>query len=165
MDDIFDSLIYIIITLVAFAISVLGKKKKKSRPNTAPINKEQPQQEKERPLLSNLERLLNEELGIEDRQYSNQYEEQEQVDQPIEEEKYEPEQITKDEVPLDHVPPEMLDDKEDIPYSIEYDDNSEIFSKSIKEEDITDEEQQEVLPDFNLRDAIIYSEIINRKEY
>lgn len=165
MDDIFDSLIYIIITLVAFVISALGKKKKKTRPNTAPINKEQPQQEKERPLLSNLEKLLNEELGIEDRQYTNQYEEQEQIDQPTEEEKLNFTSEEEPEQPLDHVPPEMLDDKEDVPLSVEYDDTSEIFSKSIKEEDLTNEEQYEVLPDFNLKDAIIYSEIINRKEY
>ncbi|MCB2194254.1 MAG: hypothetical protein KQH79_00245 [Bacteroidetes bacterium] len=164
MDDIFDSLIYIVITLVAFVISALGKKKKKARPKITPVNEEPREQKKEKPLFSNLEKLLNEELGFEETHYANEYEEQEQVDQPIEEEKYETEQTAKDEVPIDHVPPEMLDDKEDIPYSIEYDDTSEIFSKSIQDAEPEDERQEE-LSDFNLRDAIIYSEIINRKEY
>ena len=37
MDDNFDSLIYIIITIVAFVISALGKKKKKSAQNLSLI--------------------------------------------------------------------------------------------------------------------------------
>lgn len=164
MDDIFDNLIYIIITLVAFVISALGKKKKKARPKIAPVNQEQPEQKKEKPLFSNLEKLLNEELGLEETEYSNQYAEKEQIDQQGEEEKYEPRQEEKTEQPLDHVPPEMLDNKEDIPYSIEFDDTSEIFSKSIQDADPEDEKKEE-LSDFNLKDAIIYSEIINRKEY
>jgi hypothetical protein len=164
MDDNFDSLIYIIITVVAFVISALGKKKKKARPKIAPVNEQQREQKKEKPLFSNLEKLLNEELGLEETQYTNEHEEQDQIDQPVMEEKYEPKEEEKTEQPLDHVPPEMLDDKEDVPYSIEFDDTSEIFKESVKDGDLV-EEQEEVLPDFNLKDAIIYSEIINRKEY
>ncbi|MFC2152782.1 hypothetical protein ACFLSE_09665 [Bacteroidota bacterium] len=66
---------------------------------------------------------------------------------------------------LDTVPPEMLDDKEDIPYSIEYEDTSEIFKDSIKDTELTEEEESSIIEDFNIQDAVIYSEIINRKEY
>lgn len=46
MDDIFDSLIYIIITIAAFVISALGKKKKK-HPNVPPMQgNREPQPEK-----------------------------------------------------------------------------------------------------------------------
>jgi len=159
MDDIFDNLIYIIITIVAFAISALGKKKKKDarRNATVPTSKESYEEPKEKPFLSNLEKLLNDEIGL-----TNQNIRQEKEFEPIIEE----ETIFKEKKEvLDSVPPEMLDDKEDIPYSVEYEDTKDVFSSSISDKDITKEEEEVVLEDFNLRDAIIYSEIINRKEY
>jgi len=158
MDDIFDSLIYIIIAIVAFAISVFGKKKKKDARTVSPVGNENPIERKERPFLSNIEQLLNEELGIQNQNFDeNEYEQ----DVVLEEK---PDVYEKEEI-LDSVPSEMLDDKEDTPYSIEYEDTSEVFSDSIKDTDITKEEDSLIIEDFNLRDAVIYSEIINRKEF
>lgn len=61
----------------------------------------------------------------------------------------------------------MLDDKPDIPYSIEYDNADLSNHNSIKNSDTLEEldEEESELSDFNFREAIIYSEIINRKEY
>lgn len=157
MDDIFDNLIYIIITIVAFAISALGKKKKKDTQRISPVGNEKPFQEKSNPFFANLEQLLNEELGIPDQKIQNQY-----IEDPV----YTEEPKPKAEEVLDFVPPEMLDEIEDVPYSIEYDDREEISSSSIKDADITSEEEEEsIIEGFNLRDAVIYSEIMNRREY
>ena len=158
MDDIFDSLIYIVIAIVAFAISVLGKKKKKNLQRPPEIDPDIVNEREEKPFLSNLEQLLNEELGIQ----NQNFEEDENEPEVVLEEN--PDVYEKEEI-LDSVPPEMLDDKKDTPYSIEYEDTSEVFSDSIKDTDITKEEGNPIIEDFNLRDAIIYSEIINRKEY
>ncbi len=157
MDDFFDSLIYIIIAIVAFAISILGKKKKKDTRTVSPVGNKNPDQKKENPYLSNLEHLLKEEIGVSNQNFQIEY-----SDDPV----YEKEQeVEKEQEILDAVPPEMLDDKEDIPYSIEFEDTSEVFSDSIKDTDITKEEKNPIIEDFNLRDAVIYSEIINRKEF
>ena len=156
MDDIFDSLIYIVIAIVAFAISVLGKKKKKDARTVSPVGNENHIERKEKPFSSNIEQLLNEELGIQNRNFDEYETETELEEKP---DVYEKEEI------LDSVPPEMLDNKEDIPYSIEYEDTSEVFSDSIKDTDITKEEEYSIIEDFNMRDAIIYSEIINRREF
>jgi len=155
MDDIFDSLIYIIITIVAFAISILGKKKKKQNQPIYKSKEGKDQYKEEDSLLPNLDKLIREQVGIQDPySYEDQYVEQEEVikeEKPMEN--------------LDVVPPEMLDNKEDVPYSIEYDDTSEIFKHSIKDNDLTDEEENEVLENFDLQEAVIYSEILNRKEF
>ena len=158
MDDIFDSLIYIVIAIVAFAISLLGKKKKKNLQRSPEIDPDTVNEREEKPFLSNLEQLLNEELGIQNRNFDeDEYETEAELEEK-------PDVYEKEEI-LDSVPPEMLDDKEDMPYSIEYEDTSEVFSDSIKDTDITKEEEDSIIKDFNIRDAIIYSEIINRKEY
>ncbi|MCK5027999.1 MAG: hypothetical protein KAR57_00090 [Bacteroidales bacterium] len=156
MEDIFDSLIYIIIAIVAFAISILGKKKKKQNQTSFKSQEGYNNSEKEEDsLLPNLEKLIREQVGIQDPYtYEEKYIEQEEV---IQEEK--PSDI------LDVVPPEMLDNKEDVPYSIEYEDTSEIFKDAIKDSDLTIEDNNEILENFNLRDAVIFSEIINRKEF
>lgn len=156
MDDIFDNLIYIIITIVAFAISALGKKKKKDARRTSNLSNVSPVQEKQNPFFANLEQLFNEEIEVPNQNYQNQY-----IEEPIIEKTPEPEE----EKPLDFVPPEMLDDIEDVPYSIEYDELVDISSNSIKDAEITSEEDKPVIEGFNLRDAVIYSEIMNRKEY
>jgi hypothetical protein len=156
MDDIFDNLIYIIITIVAFAISALGKKKKKDTRRTSNLSNVKPVQERTNPFFANLEQLFNEEIAVPNQNYQNQY-----IEEVVVEKKPEPEI----EQPLDFVPPEMLDDIEDVPYSIEYDDSEDISSSSIKDAEITPEEDQPVIEGFNLRDAVIYSEIMNRKEY
>ncbi len=158
MDDIFDSLIYIVIAIVAFAISVFGKKKKKDVRTVSPVDNENPGEVEERPLLSNIAQLLNEELGIQNQNF-DKYEYETEAELEEKPDVYEKEGI------LDSVPPEMLDDKKDMPYSIEYEDTSEVFSDSIKDTDITKEEEYSIIEDFNLRDAVIYSEIINRKEF
>ena len=160
MDDIFDSLIYIIITIVAFVISALGKKKKKNnRPNIPPVQRAtEPQPEKKRTIFPDIEQLIKEEMGLEltDNKFVedsivNQYEEKEVVN----------------EQPLDSVPPEMLDDKPDVPYSIEYEEMDLTKEGSILDSEISNEivEEENELQDFDLREAVIYSEIINRKEY
>jgi len=156
MEDNWDSLIYIIITIVAFAISILGKKKKKQTQAPYKSQVQYDNYEKEdNSLLPNLEKLIREQVGIQNPySYEEQYVEQDEI---IQQEK--PSDI------LDVVPPEMLDDKEDVPYSIEYDDTSEIFKSSIKDEDLTVEEEETVLDNFDLRDAVIFSEILNRKEF
>lgn len=150
MEDIFDnfgSFIYIIITIVAFGISALGKRKKQKAKNTLPFKNENPSKPKQKPFLSNLEQLLKEEMGITNNDY---------IAEPIIEQ-------VKEEVIS--VPEKLLDSKEETPFSIEYEDTSEIFSHSIEESDITKAEDELIIKDFNLRDAVIYSEIINRKEY
>jgi hypothetical protein len=156
MEDIFDSLIYIIIAIVAFAISILGKKKKKQNQPVFESQEGNDHSEKEEDsLLPNLEKLIREQVGIQNPYtYEEHYLDQEEV---IQEEK--PSDI------LDVVPPEMLDNKEDVPYSIEYDDTSEIFKDAIKDADLTAEDDNELLENFDLRDAVIFSEIINRKEF
>jgi hypothetical protein len=154
MDDIFDSLIYIVITIVVFAISILKKKKKKQ---TKPVyySQENNEHTKEESLLPNLEKLIREQVGIQNPySYEDQYVEQEEL---IREKK--PSDI------LDVVPPEMLDDKVDVPYSIEYDDTSDIFNHSFGDGDLTAEKNNEVLENFDLQEAVIYSEILNRKEF
>lgn len=156
MEDNWDSLIYIIITIVAFAISILGKKKKKQTQAPYKSQVQYDNYEKEdNSLLPNLEKLIREQVGIQNPySYEEQYVEQEEI---IQQEK--PSDI------LDVVPPEMLDDKEDVPYSIEYEDTSDIFKSSIKDADLTVEEEDKVLDNFDLHDAVIFSEILNRKEY
>ena len=160
MDDIFDSLIYIVIMIVAFVISYLGKKKKKQAPIPGIVKEQERKVEHEDSLVPNLESLLRNELGLENRDIYNDYDkyEVEQEEEVIIE--------AKEEI-LDTVPPEMLDDKPDIPYSIEYDDTDSISSTSIQGSDITTEESDSVveIDDFDIRKAVIYSEIINRKEY
>jgi len=154
MDDIFDSLIYIIITIVAFAISILGKKRKKQK--QAFSSGQEPYKKEEEALLPDLEKIIREQVGLRDPYtYEEQFIEQEEV---IQEEK-------SSEI-LDVVPPETKDDKKDVPYSIEYDDTSEIFKTAIKDTDISkSDEDEEVIENFNLHDAVIYSEILKRKEY
>lgn len=163
MDDIFDSLIYIIITIVAFVISALGKKKKKQAQVISNNNEYEEENTREDALIPNLEKLLNDDLGLRNRNLYNdynQFEEQQQAE-------IETEEKSREEI-LDSVPPEMLDDKPDIPFSIEYEDNSKtIEGSSIVDSDITksDSYEESELDDFELQKAIIYSEIINRKEY
>ncbi|MBU8892785.1 MAG: hypothetical protein KOO66_08395 [Bacteroidales bacterium] len=159
MDDIFDGLIYVIITIVAFAISILGKKKKKEAQRTSVNEEEFDQTEKEEnSVFPELKKLIREQTGIQNQYvYEKEYVEQEIIEEEIEEK-------PANDV-LDVVPPHMLDDKEDEPYSIEYQDTSEKFSDPIKDSDLTQEEENAILVDFNLQDAVIYSEIINRKEF
>lgn len=156
MEDNFDTIIYIIITIVAFAISALGKKKKKS--NNQSIGSENPSKPKARPFLSNLEQLLKEEMGIPDQNLKNEYE-FDSINEDYEQEYENPKEI------IENPTKETINPKNKMPYSIEYEDTSEIFSDSIQDSDLTKIEEEPVIEDFNLRDAVIYSEIINRKEY
>jgi hypothetical protein len=156
MDGNFDTLIYIIITIVAFVISALGKKKKKL--GNQPVNSENYSKPEKKPFLSNLEQLLKEEMGMPDQNYQREYE-----DDSIKEsyrDEYE-----MDEKIIEKPKKETIETEEKVPFSIEYEDTSEIFSNSIQNKDITKQEEELVIEDFNLRDAVIYSEIINRKEY
>ena len=155
MEDIFDnfgSFIYIIITIAAFAISALGKKKKKKRGNTLPLNNENPSVPKKKPFLSNLEQLIKEEMGITNNANQNEY-----ITEPI---------IDRhEEEVLDSVSKKLLDNKESKSLNKEYEDTGEVLSNSIEDHDLTKVGDKFVIEDFNLRDAVIYSEIINRKEY
>ncbi len=157
MDDIFDNLIFIIITIVAFAISALGKKKKK-QPQVPPVRAfgEKQQEEEKRTIFPNLEQLIREEMGLENKDLYEDYEDDEVNNQ---------EEVV--EQPLDSVPPEMLDDVPDTPYSIEYDNKDLIDEESISDSDLTHEEvvAENEDEEFDLQKAVIYSEILNRKEY
>ncbi|MDK2979259.1 MAG: hypothetical protein PWP52_1973 [Bacteroidales bacterium] len=164
MDDIFDSLIYILITLAAFAISLMGKKKKPAQ--RRPDFSEQGHSKSESTsFVSDFDRLF------------------EDHDEPLGSERVEPSFFGEKKPPqdgsdnqenknqfnneiLDSVPEESLDKKEKMPYSIDYDDNHEMSSnKPLEVEDLTENEGESVLDDFDLEKAVIYSEILHRKEY
>jgi|GEM_PF-2422091 len=156
MEDIFDNLLYIIITIAAFAISAIGKKKKQQAKKQG-IASQHENLRNEKPSYSlNIEKLIKDELGFEDESFIRDDEVEEEVinDTFVEE-------------PIDTVPKYLLDDKEDVPYSIEYDESELITNSSISDNDLTnvDTTDESILDDFNLESAIIYSEIINRKEY
>lgn len=155
MDDIFDSLIYILITIVAFVISALGKKKKKKPVSVQQNENNFRQTQRENSFLPNLEKIIKQEMGINDTNLYDEYEDQMN-------EKYQ----IKDE-PIDTLPEEYLDDKPNVPYSIEYDNTDLIKEESIEKDDITNEEPQSesIMDEFDLRKAVIFSEILNRKEY
>ena len=158
MGDNFDTIIYIIITIVAFTISALGKKRKKDRNTNQSFSNESPVKPKARPFLSNLEQLLKEEMGIPDQNTKNEYE-LDSINENYEQEYENPEEM------IENTPKETINTKDKAPYSIEYEDTSEMFSDSIQNSDLTKQEEEPIIEDFNLRDAVIYSEIINRKEY
>ena len=157
MDDIFDNLIYIIIMIVVFVISAIGKNKKKQAQRPIVITESEKNEKQDSPFsFKNIEKLIKEEMGIEDQNvFNDPYE-----NEVIQEEK------TVEEV-LNTVPEEKLDSKKGKPYSIEYEDTSKVFSDFIESSDLSKKESSEesILDDFNLQDAVIYSEIINRKEY
>lgn len=167
MEDLFDSLIYIIIAVAGLLISALGKKKKKPAPNVV-SNKPDDTKEvkKKRPLLSNLEELLNEELGLSEKPYEQDYHEEVEykpsepiLDSPVSE------LDTTDDI-LDTVPTKSRLGKEDSADNIKLDRDSEILKNSIENDELRDDDEAiNALSDFNLEDAIIYSEILNRKEY
>ncbi|SRR6056297_905643 len=164
MDDIFDSLIYILITLAAFAISLMGKKKKSARRPPANFIGEDHSESKQTSFISDFDRLFeddDEPLGSEkvepsfvgekksDYEGSNNQSERNQINNEI----------------LDSVPEESLDKKEKMPFSIDHADIGEVYSEPIKDEDLTIHEEETAGGDFDLEKAIIYSEILNRKEY
>lgn len=152
MDDNFGNLIYFLILIVTFVISLLGKKKKK-RPISVQQNGQFNRQEQTgNSFLPNLEQIIKQEMGIVD---TNPYEEynEPKIEKEIKEE------------PIDTIPKEYLDDKSDAPYSIEYDNNDLIKEDSIEQQMIIEEESETILEDFDLEQAIIFSEILNRKEY
>ena len=143
MDDIFDNLIYIIITVVIFIISAIGKNKKKQAQKATRITGGDNNEKKDSPFsFSNIEKLIKEEMGIEDQNiYNDPYENEVIGEEAVEE-------------VLDTISEKKLDSKKDRAYSIE---SSDLSNEESLEESILD--------DFNLQDAVIYSEIINRKEY
>lgn len=154
MEDFLDNFLYIIILIASIVISALGKKKKKqvqqgntvkSQNNTLTSN-------------FNLEKLIKEQMGIVD-EYENDFIDSEpeiELEPVIQQEK---------EKPLDYVPEYMLNDKKDYPYSIEYQD-TKIEAKQETEEILFEKsEEKSIFQDFDLEEAVIYSEILNRKEY
>lgn len=161
MEDIFDNLLYIVIVLASFIISALGKKKKKQqRPTTMSKPKVTPGNSEPRATNNfNLEALLKEQMGIQEEDFYEAEPEQETI--------FNAENNKKEEKPLDRVPEYMLDDKEDISYSVEYDTkeseiSDEFFNEDQNEEILTEKSLSE---EFDLQQAVIYSEILNRKEY
>ncbi|HSH52344.1 MAG TPA: hypothetical protein VK982_11535 [Bacteroidales bacterium] len=165
MDDIFDSLIYILITLAAFAISLMGKKKKKIQRPPADFSNQKHAENEPTSFMSDLDRLFeddDEPMGSEKVEPS--FVGEKKADTEVFRNQSDRNQINNE--ILDTVPNESMDKKEKMPYSIEYDDNHEMFSNNpIEEEDITKRENKSVLDDFDLEKAVIYSEILNRKEY
>ena len=159
MDDFLGSLFYIIITVIVVAVSLLGKKKKKVFPGVPHEFKEDREVEEKPRFFTNLEQLLNQELGIENNVPKYPFEKPKEYEQEFEEEK---EEI------LDKVPEKTIDDKLDTLSSIEYENTDEISKDSIAQSEIkgvSDIEEDSTIEEFNLQDAIIYSEILNRKEY
>ena len=157
MDDIFDNLIYIIIMIVVFVISAIGKNKKKQAQRSTVITESDNNKKEDSPFsFNNIEKLIKEEMGIEDQNTFND---------PYKNEVIQEEKIVEE--VLDTVPEQKSDSKKDKQYGIEYEDTREVFSNFIKSSDLSKKESSEksILDDFNLQDAVIYSEIINRKEY
>ncbi|MDA3953175.1 MAG: hypothetical protein PF485_05985 [Bacteroidales bacterium] len=157
MGDNFDSIIYIIITIVAIAVSLFGKKKKKSTNGVHPLSNENQPEPKRRPFLSNLEQLLKEEIGVNDQDYQHEYD----TDSINDTNK---EYTMKEEV-FEKQKKETIKSDDKVPSSIENEDTNKTFSNSIQDGDLTKPEGDSILKDINLRDAVIYSEIINRKKY
>jgi len=161
MDDIFDSLIYIVITIIAFAISLLGKKKKKPVSHVPVENYNQAPQQEQKPFFTTLEKLLAEEMGL---GYENEFSYEDERKE-VKQENPVIESLEAGEA-LDTVPAETKESKIDNLYSVEYDDNA-IKNSEMKISDITREEDlsNDLLDDFDLQKAVIYSEILQRKEY
>lgn len=96
--------------------------------------------------------------------YENEFPYEEER-KPVQQEKPVVESVESGEI-LDTVPQETAESKIDNLYSIEYDDNA-IKNSEMKISDITREEDlsNDILDDFDLQKAVIYSEILQRKEY
>lgn len=163
MDDIFDSLIYIIITLAAFAISLIGKKKKPAERPSFNRTTEDHSESEQAPFFRKIDRLLDPEFADDDfeTEQDNAYHD--------DEEKIIARKTTRNQINneiLDSTPSGMSENKEKMPYSIEYADTSEVFSHSITDQDLTkNEESKSIADDFDLEKAIVYSEILSKKEY
>ena len=163
MDDIFDSLIYILITLAALAISFMGKKKKPAERPSFNQDTEDHSESERAPFFSEIDRLLDPEFGddeFETEQVNAYHDDEEKI---IDRKNIRNQ--TNNEI-LDSTPSVMSENKEKMPYNIEHADTSEVFSHSITDEDLTkNEESKSIADDFDLEKAIVYSEILNRKEY
>jgi len=160
MDDFFDSLIYIIITLAAFAISLLGKKKKPAKRSPAEVTGEEHPKREQTSFLSDFERFFDDQHEESD---DNEQVEPSFVGDNDPQNRANDNQIRQE--ILDDVPEQPNNNKEKMPYSIEYDETGGDYSEPIKKEELTIEEEEERGADFDLEKAVIYSEILNRKEF
>ncbi|HKL09097.1 MAG TPA: hypothetical protein VJ896_10000 [Bacteroidales bacterium] len=160
MDDIFDSLIYILITLAAFAISLMGKKKKPAERPPANFTGDDHSENKSSPFISDLDRFFDD--------HDEESVDSEEVEPSFVGESKPQQRATDNQIKheiLDDVPEQSYNNKEKMPYSMDHADTGEIYSEPIKGTDLTIEEEEERGADFDLEEAVIYSEILQRKEY
>lgn len=153
MKDNFDTILYIIIALIAFVISAIGKKKKKPEPS-----------ENDQSVFNT---LINDEIPV--------YKEFEKIFN-IQDAVVEKEPVTKPQsknIEKIHIPEgrARLIEKNSLltksyVSSVHVQENNEIFNHAITNNDLThDDETEKNIEEFDLRNAIVYSEILNRKKY
>ena len=150
MEDIFDNILYIVIALVAFIISFLGKKKKPpvhARSVEHPFS--EPELEIEPPLFKSFEEFLNEQIEVE----SPAPQKPEEVKSILQEGRSE---MIESNSPLtkNYIKQTRGRIKVDTVASALFDDD---LTKSEQKEDNFEE--------FDLKQAVIGAEILNRKQY
>jgi len=138
MDDFFDSLIYIIITLAAFAISLLGKKKKPAKRSPAEVTGEEHPKREQTSFLSDFERFFDDQHEESD---DNEQVEPSFVGDNDPQNRANDNQIRQE--ILDSVPEQADNNKEKMPYSMDPADAGEGYSEPIKDEDLTMKEDEE----------------------
>jgi len=156
MDDTVVTILYIVGTIVAIAIGALGKKKKK-KAGSSNILKELFDESDEKIISQDEEIEISEDI-------------QEEVE-PIRVEITEKETIppvTVSEIPVER--PSVFDltsIKADSDFTDMDEEESDIFNFVDKQIGDVEEEEEDinVLDDFDLKEAVIFSEILKRKEY
>jgi len=152
MDDSFSTILYIIIAIVAFVISAIGKKKKapvQSSQEDRPFN--EPGIDSELPFFRNLEELLNEQA--EEKPVVHRIQ---KVPEPKREVQEGRSPFIESNSPL--TSKYMMENNQRM--------KEEDISNPIYNDDLTKTDSEEsTLDEFDLKQAIISSEILNRKQY
>ncbi|OFX88384.1 MAG: hypothetical protein A2W99_07890 [Bacteroidetes bacterium GWF2_33_16] len=153
MGDNFDTILYIIIGLVAFVISAIGKKKK------APIQSQRAENpfaeldmDAELPIFKSFEDLLNDQVRVE-----------KPVFQKVAEDKEVKKIVQEGRSPF--IEKNSLLTKKYIKHTLGNQQNED-SSSPISDSDLTKAEQEVYnVEEFDLKQAVINSEILNRKQY
>lgn len=155
MEDYFDTILYIVIALITLAASFLGKKKKQSAsPGQVSHPFDESELNVETPFFRSLEDIINEQMGIAEPRTTTVKTDTEKIAKPVIQEGRSP--LVEDNSPLTR---SMAQPKRE---KIK---NNE-FSSPILDNDLTKPEEEESITDeFDIRQAIISSEILNRKQY
>ena len=150
MENILDNILYIVIALVAFIISLIGKKKKPpvhARSSEQPFS--EPEFDTDPPLFKSFEEFLNENMGIES---------------PA------PQKPVEIKSNLQEGRSEMIENNS--PLTKNYIKQTrgrikqDIVSDALVDDDLTKQDQEEIsFEEFDLKQAVISAEILNRKEY